>query len=45
MPEAPSGEALGIELGWIDDADETYFNGRLIGATGRFPQSEDADNE
>lgn len=45
MPDAPSGEALGIELGWIDDADETYFNGRLIGTTGRFPRSEDADNE
>ena len=32
-------EAKGIKLylGKIDDADQTYFNGKLIGATGSFP--------
>lgn len=45
MPEAPARDALGVELGWIDDADETYFNGKLIGATGKFPASEGGENE
>lgn len=26
-----------LQLGRIDDADQTYFNGKLIGATGEFP--------
>ncbi len=28
---------LTLELGRVDDADETYLNGRLVGATGAFP--------
>lgn len=37
LPDVRPGTILGIELGWIDDADETYLNGRLIGKTGVFP--------
>ncbi len=37
MPEMPGTLVPGIELGWIDDADEVYCNGRLIGRTGLFP--------
>ncbi len=29
-----------LDLGPIDDADETYFNGHLVGKTGRFPTDE-----
>jgi hypothetical protein len=29
-----------VDLGQIDDADETYFNGVLVGKTGRFPTDE-----
>jgi hypothetical protein len=31
------GDALYLELGKIDDVDEVYVNGRLIGRTGGFP--------
>jgi hypothetical protein len=31
------GDALYLELGRIDDVDEVYFNGKLIGTTGGFP--------
>ncbi|GHT45041.1 hypothetical protein AGMMS49965_21650 [Bacteroidia bacterium] len=34
-------DSILIDLGQIDDADETYFNGILIGKTGRFPTDED----
>jgi sialate O-acetylesterase len=33
MPSGWSGEDLVLSLGPIDDADETFFNGQLIGAT------------
>ncbi len=35
--EVESKDILYLELGRIDDADETYFNGHLIGSTGGFP--------
>jgi hypothetical protein len=31
------GKGIKLYLGKIDDADQTYFNGKLIGATGSFP--------
>lgn len=31
------GKALTLVLGYIDDVDETYINGQLVGATGTFP--------
>ena len=30
-------EAIMLDLGAIDDSDETWFNGHLVGKTGRFP--------
>ena len=33
-------ETVDFVLGGIDDADETYLNGKLIGKTGRFPSDE-----
>ena len=33
-------ETVDFVLGGIDDADETYLNGKLIGKTGRFPKDE-----
>lgn len=30
-------ESLTLELGRIGDADQTYFNGQLVGESGRFP--------
>ncbi len=33
-------ETVDFILGGIDDADETYLNGKLIGKTGRFPSDE-----
>ena len=30
-------QSIILELGYIDDADEVYFNGTLIGKTGSFP--------
>jgi hypothetical protein len=35
--DVESGDVLYLELGRIDDADQVYFNGKLIGATGGFP--------
>ncbi len=35
--EALSNDILYLELGKIDDVDEVYLNGHLIGATGSFP--------
>jgi cephalosporin-C deacetylase len=34
--------ALILKLGMIDDADETYFNGVKIGATGKFPPEKES---
>ena len=36
-PFAPPAGPLALELGRIDDADQTFLNGRLLGATGAFP--------
>ena len=33
-------ESVDFNLGKIDDADEAYLNGKLIGKTGRFPSDE-----
>jgi beta-galactosidase len=32
-----AGRNLKIAVGWVDDADETYFDGVLIGKTGKMP--------
>ncbi len=32
-----NGKGLKLKLGKIDDVDQTYFNGKLIGETGSFP--------
>lgn len=37
IPQDAKGRPVYIELGRIDDADQVYCNGRLIGATGFFP--------
>ncbi len=34
-----NGKGLKLRLGKIDDVDQTYFNGKLIGETGSFPPS------
>lgn len=36
LPRAPEGIVF-LELGILDDADETFVNGKKIGATGAFP--------
>lgn len=37
MPAMPSNTKLILQIDQIDDADEVYFNGVLIGSTGSFP--------
>lgn len=37
MPQEWAGKRLYIELGCIDDVDETYINGQFIGFQGEFP--------
>jgi hypothetical protein len=37
LPKDYSGKSFIIQLGYIDDADEVYVNGNLIGRTGDFP--------
>jgi sialate O-acetylesterase len=37
LPSDYDGRSLYLHLGFIDDVDETYFNGHLIGFTGSFP--------
>jgi hypothetical protein len=37
VPSSYKGKNLILRLGRIDDVDEVYFNGQLIGATGIFP--------
>ena len=36
-PLAEKGKGIKINLGKIDDVDQTFFNGKLIGQTGSFP--------
>jgi Glycosyl hydrolases family 2, sugar binding domain/Beta-galactosidase second all-beta domain len=37
IPHHIQNKSLYISLGYIDDADEVYLNGRLIGSSGSFP--------
>ncbi|MCX8094335.1 MAG: DUF4982 domain-containing protein [Candidatus Goldbacteria bacterium] len=37
IPKEYKGKDILINIGFIDDVDETYFNGELIGKTGSFP--------
>ncbi len=37
VPKEYKGKDITISAGFIDDVDETYFNGELIGKTGSFP--------
>jgi sialate O-acetylesterase len=37
VPAGLKGRNLYLNLGYIDDVDEVYINGRKIGSTGRFP--------
>ena len=36
----PLKKALVIDLGYVDDSDETFLNGKLIGKIGRMPEDE-----
>ena len=40
IPRELDREQFAVSLGRIDDSDETYLNGTLIGRTGRFPPAE-----
>lgn len=40
LPPSLQGRDLVVSLGTIDDADESYFNGEKIGATGKFPPND-----
>jgi len=37
LPSDYSGELLYLSLGYVDDVDETYVNGHLVGSSGSFP--------
>ncbi len=37
VPEALAGMDVLVDLGIIDDSDETFLNGRLVGKTGKVP--------
>lgn len=37
IPEELAGKPFDLSVGWVHSVDETYLNGRLIGATGSFP--------
>lgn len=37
VSEEYKGEEIYLRLGWIDDVDETYLNGKIVGYSGRFP--------
>ena len=37
VPDSYRGQDVWLELGWIDDVDQTYFNGQLVGGMGSFP--------
>ncbi|MFT5222185.1 MAG: enterochelin esterase-like enzyme [Glaciecola sp.] len=37
VPASAKGMPLALDLGPIDDTDETFFNGQMIGKTGTFP--------
>ncbi|MBN2402899.1 MAG: helix-turn-helix domain-containing protein [Spirochaetes bacterium] len=42
LPHEIPKNTLGIHLGIISDVDETYFNGHLIGKSGKFPPSRES---
>ena len=42
LPDSFLNNELVLFVGSIDDADETYFNGHLIGATGKFPPGDES---
>lgn len=37
VPASLKGRVLQLVLGYVDDVDEVYINGKLIGASGKFP--------
>lgn len=37
IPKSAEGSSVNLKLGYIDDVDEVYFNGKLVGRTGDFP--------
>lgn len=37
LPDYLQGQTISLHLGKIDDADEVFINGELIGSTGQFP--------
>lgn len=37
LPEQAKGKSLYLAMGYIDDVDQVYFNGTLIGSSGSFP--------
>lgn len=41
VPEYLRGQKLVLMLGKIDDVDEVYINGQLVGSTGQIPRSSD----
>jgi len=40
VPENLLGQTLVLQIGAIDDSDETYINGTLVGHTGKFPPND-----
>lgn len=42
VPDKMLGRQLVLFAGTIDDADETYFNGVLVGKTGKFPPADES---
>lgn len=42
LPKNYQKKDLLLDLGAIDDSDETYFNGELIGKTGKFPPNDES---
>ncbi|MAT38426.1 MAG: hypothetical protein CL946_02350 [Ectothiorhodospiraceae bacterium] len=43
LPLSMRGDSLVVIFSAIDDADETYFNGQLIGKSGSFPPNEQSE--
>lgn len=39
VPQSAAGSSLLLKMGYIDDVDEVYFNGKLVGRSGDFPPS------
>ena len=40
IPQKLAGRDVNIAVGWMDNADETFFDGELIGRTGAMPPAE-----